>query len=200
MENGRSGMESLFHLCIATNRNGTSWCFSNPHPPPTFYRSSWVVFHGNVHFQSSCLWRDYPLNRMGSACQACNLLRYDVLKTKVLVFKKNKMQNFNQSTATCLSSWSKLCILRSRRMTMPLAPPGLFERGSNKKSMVATSCSGLHFEVFYLEMNRRPLPYEEKIHFYWRLRWGGVSHTLWETEKQDSCSSDAFTKANSQNR
>lgn len=41
-------------------------------------------------------------------------------------------------------------------MSLPLPPP--FEGGSNKSSMGATSCSSLlHFEAFYLEMNRRPL-------------------------------------------
>lgn len=75
-------MESLFHLCMVTNQNMTSSCFSVS--PKIFCCSSPVVFHNNnVHFPSSCLLGDYPLTAgMGSICQPCNLLRYDVLKNK----------------------------------------------------------------------------------------------------------------------
>lgn len=88
MENGWLGMESLFHLCIAANQNMTSWCFSVS--PKIFCCSSPVVFHSNnVRFPSSCLLGDYPLTAgMGSICQPCNLLRYDVLRVVVVVFKK----------------------------------------------------------------------------------------------------------------
>lgn len=158
-------MESLFHLCIATNQNTTSWCFSVS--PKIFCCSSPVVFHNNVHFPSSCLLGDYPLTAgMGSICQPCNLLRYDVLKNKgccffvFLFFKNAKLQ---PKPCHLFVFWRLTrCILRSRRLTMPPPPPPVFERGSNKKSMGATSCSGLRFEVFYLEMNGRPLPYERK--------------------------------------
>lgn len=125
-------------------------------PPKNFCCSSPVVFHNNnVHFPSSCLLGDYPLtDGMGSICQPCNLLRYDVLKNKCCCC----CCFFSKSRYLFVFWRLTPCILRSRRLTMPPPLPPVFERGSNKKSMGATSCSGLRFEVLYLEMNGRPLP------------------------------------------
>lgn len=54
--------------------------FNHPSPTsPTFYHSSWVVFHGNVYFQSSCLWGDYPLNSQKWGLFAKHLIFSDMV-------------------------------------------------------------------------------------------------------------------------
>lgn len=142
------------------------FCFPNH-----FHSLLWVVFLDNVHFRSSCLFGDYPLAAgMGSICQPCNLLRYMMFwRTSVCQIICTELQPkschlfvcvFWKLTESCASwdqgDWGSLILCYHS-----------LNGEAIKSSMGATSCSpALHFEAFYLEMNRRPLPYEgreEKI-------------------------------------
>lgn len=72
----------------------------------------------------------------------------------------------------CVFSESRLCIVESRRLRLPLlSPPAFLKREVIKSSMGATGCSSHpRFEAVYLEMNRRPFVMKgEKRTFYWRL-------------------------------
>lgn len=129
-----------------------------------------IVFLNGVHFWSTCLLKDYPPNSWNVFSlypQPRNLLRCAVLKNKCLwTFAQGSSQN--PTTCLCVFSESWHCVSWHQGdggcvflCHHPLKGEVI------KSSMGAASCSALlHFQAFYLEMNRRPLHNEggeEKI-------------------------------------
>lgn len=123
----------------------------------------WVVFHNDVHSWWTCLLEDYPRT---SGMVSLRPLNHVIFSDMIL---KNKCRsNLPRASAEilplvccCVFSFYESCLCVSWHQGdwgclflchHPLKGEVI------KSSMGATSCfSLLHFEAFYLEMNRRPL-------------------------------------------